>query len=196
MFTSTKWGTSPFAMQIYKITKIVCELWLAKRSVCMRVCKHGSVVASRCIGFCVLFTRTWIWKSFQVQNLTSLFYLPIPSLAETCKIFTNKLCQFFFRLSWHFKWENPYFGKHLLAKQELIARLRVQDFATGKNSSFNQGTTKSFAFLLGNVILYTRGVGRILDSYANLRRSLGFAQLSRILPTPLCKHGKRFLLLN
>ena len=44
--------------------------------------------------------------------------------------------------------QNPYFGKHLFAKQELIthARLRGQDFATGKNFSFNQCHTKSFAF--------------------------------------------------
>ena len=28
-------------IQIYKITKIVRALWLAERSVCMRVCKHG-----------------------------------------------------------------------------------------------------------------------------------------------------------
>ena len=35
--------------------------------------------------------------------------------------------------------KNPYFGKHLFAKQKLItrARLRVQDFTTGKNFSFN-----------------------------------------------------------
>ena len=31
--------------------------------------------------------------------------------------------------------------------------------------------------------LNTRGVGRIRDSYTNPRRSRGFAQLSRILPT-------------
>ncbi|CAH3141878.1 unnamed protein product [Porites evermanni] len=56
----------------------------------------------------------------------------------------------------HFSWlkltvlseKNPYFAKHLFAKQELItrARLRGQDFATGKNFSFNQCLTKSFAF--------------------------------------------------
>ena len=42
----------------------------------------------------------------------------------------------------------PYFAKHLFAKQELITRtrLREQDFATGKNFSFNQCHTKSFAF--------------------------------------------------
>ena len=38
--------------------------------------------------------------------------------------------------------------KHLFAKQELItrARLRGQDFATGRNFFFNQCYTKSFAF--------------------------------------------------
>ena len=51
--------------------------------------------------------------------------------------------------------KNPYFGKHLFAKQELIARakLRGQHFATGKNFSFNQCHTKSFAFSLEKVIL-------------------------------------------
>ena len=44
----------------------------------------------------------------------------------------------------------------MFAKQELIymrARLRGQDFSTGKNFSFNHCHTKSFAFLLGKVIL-------------------------------------------
>ena len=51
--------------------------------------------------------------------------------------------------------KSPYFGKHLFAKQELItrARLRGQDFATGKNFYFNQCHTKSFAFFPGKFIL-------------------------------------------
>ena len=72
------------------------------------------VVASRCFAFRALITQTRIWKSFGVQNSTSLLYLPIPSSAETYKI-VIKVCQFFF----------AYFGKHLFAKQELIS---VQDF--------------------------------------------------------------------
>ena len=71
------------------------------------------------------------------------------------------------------------------------ARLRGQDFATGKNFSFNQCHTKSFAFFsresyfikaIENFFpvfawpdINTRGVGRILDSYANPRLRLGFA---------------------
>ena len=44
--------------------------------------------------------------------------------------------------------KNPYFGMHLFAKQELITResLRVHDFATGKNFSFNQDRNKEFEF--------------------------------------------------
>ena len=131
---------------IYKITKIVCALWLAERSVCMRVCKHGFDV--RCSAFRALISEARIWKSFSDQNSTSLLYLPIPMSAETWKVFINKLCQLFFRLSWHLKRENPYLGKYLFAKQELIprARLCVQNFATDKNFSFNQCHNKEFCF--------------------------------------------------
>ena len=54
----------------------------------------------------------------------------------------------FFALADILSEKNPYFGKHLLAKQELItrARLRVEDFVTGKNFSFNQDPNKEFAF--------------------------------------------------
>ena len=107
------------------------------------------VVASSCLAFRALITR--------VQNSTSLLYLPIPPSAETWKIVTKKACTFYFsslKLT-VLSEKNPYFAKHLFAKQELItrARLRGQDFATGKNFSFNQGHTKSFAFCFGKVIL-------------------------------------------
>ena len=54
------------------------------------------VVTSRCFAFCALITQVRIWKSLWVENSTSLRYLPIPWSAETCKIFTNMLCHFFF----------------------------------------------------------------------------------------------------
>ena len=58
------------------------------------------------------------------------------------------MCQFFFAKADILSEKNPYFGKHLFAKQQLItrARLQGQDFATGKNFSLNQSHTKSFAF--------------------------------------------------
>ena len=79
------------------------------------------------------------------------------------------------------------------AKQELItrARLRAQDFATGKNFSFNKCHNKEFcvfsreSYIIKAIENFfpmfawpdinTRGVGRILDTYANLRLCLGFA---------------------
>ena len=73
------------------------------------------VVASRCFAFRALIKEAPTLKSFRVQNSTSLLYLPIPSSAETWKTVTKKVCQFFFRLSWHLKpgksvfwrlWEN------------------------------------------------------------------------------------------
>ena len=53
------------------------------------------VVALRCFAFRVLIMQARIWKCFQVQNSTSLLYLPIPSSAETLKTITNEVCQFF-----------------------------------------------------------------------------------------------------
>ena len=57
------------------------------------------VVASSCLAFQALITQARIKKSFRVQNsktLFSLLYLPIPSSAETWKIVTKKVSQFFF----------------------------------------------------------------------------------------------------
>ena len=81
------------------------------------------VVASRCFAFRAIITQAQIWKCFWVESSTHLLYLPISSSAETWKIFGNMLCQFFFRLSWHFKWEKPVLLESIfIAKQELITR--------------------------------------------------------------------------
>ena len=80
---------------VYKITKIVCVLWLAERHVCMRVCKHGCDIKM----FCFLRTNhasTNLKKVFLLKTSTSLLYSHISSSAETWKIFRNMLCQFFF----------------------------------------------------------------------------------------------------
>ena len=114
------------------------------------------------------------------------------------------LCRLFFAWADILSEKNPYFGKHFFCKTktDYEYKLRVQDFATGKNFSFNQCfKQESFAFFSREsyfikaiengfpVFAYpeinTREVGRILDSYANPRLRLGLAQLSRILPTRL-----------
>ena len=64
--------------------------------------------------------------------------------------------------------KNPCFAKHLFAKQELMtrARIRGQDFATGKNFSFNQCHTKSFAFFsLENYFI--KAIENFFPVYAN-----------------------------
>ena len=67
----------------------------------------------------------------------------------------QKKCQFFFAEADILSEKSRILESILFAKQELItrARLRGQDFATGKNFSFNQCHTKSFAFFLGKCIL-------------------------------------------
>ena len=140
------------SIQSYKITNIVSALWLAERSVCMTLCKHGSWQQD---------VSLFAWKhkfekGFELKNSSSLLYLPISSSAETWKLFRNMQCQFFFAWADILSEKNPYFGKHLFCKTrtDYAYKLRVQDFATGMNFSFNQcSEQESFAFLLLKVIL-------------------------------------------
>ena len=76
---------------VYKITKIVCVLWLAERPVCMRVCKHGCDIKL----FCFLHAnhasmnlkKVLSWKPLQVYVIH-----PFPRQLKL----GNMLCQFFF----------------------------------------------------------------------------------------------------
>ena len=202
----------------YKITyfKIARALWLAERSVCMRVCKHGCGVRMFCISHANHASTNL--KKFSSSKLDKFTLFSHSFVGWNLENGYKESVSIFFRLSWREK--SPYFGKHLFAKQELImrARLRGQDFATGKNFSFNQCHTKSFAFFFSRKLFYKRN--RKLFScvciawYKHSRRSENSRQLckpstsSRVCitvsnsPNPsrayirLCKHGKRFLLLK
>ena len=136
----------------YKITKIVRALWLAEKSVCMRVCKYGCEVNMFCFSRAnhasTNLKKVWSWKTRQVY-----FIYPFPcplkleKSLETCGV---NFC----RLTGHFKRENPYFGKPFFCKTktDYVSKLRVQDFATGKNFSFNQcSKQESFAFFSGKL---------------------------------------------
>ena len=116
----------------------------------MRVCKHGCDVKM------FFFSRANdASTTFLVQNSTILLQLPIPAQAETWKIFTNKLYQFLFAQADILSEKIRILESVFFAKQELITRasLRVQDFATGKNFSFNQCHNKGCCVFLGKVIL-------------------------------------------
>ena len=134
-------------------------------------------------------------KSVGTSMAEFILYLPISSSVETWKIFRNMLCQCFFAWPDILSEKNPHFGKRFFfckTKTDYACKLRIQDFVTGKNFSFNQcSKQESFAFFSREsyfmkaienyfpVFAYpdinTRGVGRILDSYANPRLRLGFA---------------------
>ena len=89
----------------------------------MRVCKHGCGVKMFCLSRANHASMN-LKKVFKFKTRQVYFIYP----------FLRRL-----KLGKSLK-KSPYFGKHLFAKQEPItrARLRGQDFATGKNFSFNQ----------------------------------------------------------
>ena len=156
------------------------------------------VVTSRCFAFRALIMQAQInlKKGFEMENSTNLLYLPISLSVETWKIFRNMLCQFFFPWAGILSEKSPYFGRHLFCKTKTnyVYKLRVQDFATGNNLSFNwSAVNKRVLLFFSGKLFYKsnvenffpvfaypdinpRGVGRILDSYGNPRRlRLGFA---------------------
>ena len=76
----------------YKITKIERALWLAEKSVCMRVFKHGCDVKMFC--FSRANHASTNLKTFLSSKLDK-FTLFTHSSAETWKIFTNLFSEFY-----------------------------------------------------------------------------------------------------
>ena len=131
---------------IYKITKIVRALWLAERSVCMRVCKHGCGV--KLFGFSCANHASTNLKKFSSSKLDK-FTLFTHSFGGWNMENRCKECEsIFLRLSWHFKQEKSVFCKASFCKTrtDYACKTSWTRFATGKNFSFNQCHTKSFAF--------------------------------------------------
>ena len=177
------------------------------------------VVASSCLAFRALITQARIWKSFRVQNSTSLLYLPIPSSAETWKIVAKKVCQSFFALADILSEKSLYFGKHLFAKQELITRARLRGLALrlARICLLISAMQRVLCFFSRN--LFYKSNRKLFSCvciawYKHSRRWENSRQLckpstsSRVCitvsnsPNPsrvyirLCKHRKRFLLLK
>ena len=133
-------------MEFYKISKIVRTLWLAERSVCMRVCKHGCGV--KLFGFSRATHASTNFKKFSSSKLHKITLFTHSFVGWNMENLYKEGESIFLRLSWHFERKKSVFCTASFAKQELITRagLRGQDFATGKNFSFNQCHTKRFAF--------------------------------------------------
>ena len=126
-------------------------------------------------------------------------------MAETWKIVTKKVCQFFFRLSWHFKRENSVFWKASFCKTRTdyacktswtSAIQRVLRFYSG--NLFYKSNRKHFSCVCIAWHKHSRG-------WENSQQLCKPSTLSRVCitvsnsPNPsrvyirLCKHGKRFL---
>ena len=125
---------------IYKITKIVHALWLAERSVCIRVCKHGCGV--KLFGFLHANHASTNLKNFPSSKLNKFTLFIHSFVGWNLENHYKEGVSIFLRLSWHFKRE-----------KSAVCTAPFCNFATGKNFSFNQCHTKSFAFFPGKVIL-------------------------------------------
>ena len=191
----------------YKITKIVRALWLAERSVYMRVCKHGCGVNMFC--FSRANHASTNLKKFSSSKLGKFTLFTHSFVGWNLENRYKEGVSIFLRLSWHFKRQKSVFGKHLFAKQELItrARLRGQGFATGKNFSFNQCNNQEFCVFFSRESYFIKAIENS-RRWENSRQLCKPSTSSRVCitvsnsPNPsrvyirLCKHGKRFLLLN
>ena len=103
-----------FKITFYEITKIAGALWLAERSVCMRVCKHGFEVKMSC------FSRTnhasKIWKRFLSSKLDKFTLFNHSFVGWNLENRYKQAVSTFFRLSWHFKREKSVFWKASFCK--------------------------------------------------------------------------------
>ena len=174
--------TSPVMMKVMKGTILLCSFWKLKSHLSNRQQTK----------------QARIWKRFWVEKFFDKFTLSIliSSSAETWKIFRNMLCQFFFAWADILSERNAYFGKHLFWKIRtgqrvqtsfvyrtsrlvrislLISALNKRVFLFFSGKLFHKSNRRLFpVFAYPDINI--RGAGRILDRYANPRRS-------RILPT-------------
>ena len=210
-FRGRQWA---FNKVFYKITKIVCALWLAKRSVCMRVCKHGCGV--KLFGFSRANHASTNLKKFSSSKLDKVTLFTHSFIGWNMENRYKEGESIFLRLSWHFKREKSVFCKASFCKTRTDYTCKTS--WTGKNFSVNQCHAKSFAFFFSGKLFY-KSNRKLFSSicitwYKHSRCWENSRQLCKPLtsswvcitvsnsPKPsrvyirLCKHGKRFLLLK
>ena len=109
-----------FTTVIYKMTKIVRALWLAERSVCMRVCKHGCGV--KLFGFSRAYHASTNLKKFSSSKLDKFTLFTHSFVAWNMGNRYKESESIFLRLSWHFKREKSVFCKASYLQNRLITR--------------------------------------------------------------------------
>ena len=123
------WTLQMSYRDIYKITEIVWALWLDKRSVWMRVCKHGRNVKMFC----------FLHVNHTSTNLkTFLSWKP-----DKFILFTHSL------ISWNLKEKSIFWKASYLQNKSWLC---LQDFTTVKNFSFNQCHNKELHFFSRKLI--------------------------------------------
>ena len=103
-----------YQLYIYKLSKIVRVLWLAERSVCMRVCKHGCGFKMFCFSRAShASTNLKKFSSSKLHKFTLFTHSFVGwNLENRCK----EGVSIFFRLSWHFMREKSVFWKASFCK--------------------------------------------------------------------------------
>ena len=94
---------------LYKITKIVRALWLAERSVCMRVCKHGCDVKMFC--FSRANHASTNLKKFSSSKLDKFTLFTHFFVGWNLENRYKEGVSILFRLDWHSKREKSVFWK-------------------------------------------------------------------------------------
>ena len=103
-----------FSKSFYKITKIVRALWLAERSVSMRVCKHGCGVKMFC--FSRANHASTNLKKFSSSKLDRFTLFAHSFVGWNLENRYKEGVSIFFRLSRHFKREKSVFWKASFCK--------------------------------------------------------------------------------
>ena len=102
------WATTRlYVIARHKITKIVRTLWLAERSVCMRVCKNGCGVKMFC--FSRANNASTNLKKFSSSKLDIFTLFTHSSVGWNLENHYKEGVSIFFRLSWQFKREKCVF---------------------------------------------------------------------------------------
>ena len=147
MWSIPRGVSTPF----YKITKIVRALWLADRSVCMRVCKHGCGVKMFC--FSRANHASTNLKKFSSSKLDKFTLLTHSFVSWNLENRYKDGQSIVFRLSWHFNEKNPHLESIFLQNKNW---LRVQDFVCKtlrlvRISLLIKTVTKSLRFFSGEL---------------------------------------------
>ena len=102
------------SIKFYRITKIVRLLWLAERSVCMGVCKHGCGV--KLFGFSLANHASMNLKKFSSSKLDKFTLFTHSFIGWNMGNRYKEGESIFLHLSWHFKREKSVFCKACVCK--------------------------------------------------------------------------------